>query len=176
MVENANEGVDTIWSSLSTNTLGANIENLIFTGPGNVTGIGNALNNQLTGGSGNDFLTGNAGADTLTGGTGIDTFIFNAIGDSGVGAGNRDVITDFVDGTDHIDFSGMDANTVLGDDNNSFSMIGAADFSGTAGQLRYVLVGSDTLLQGDVNGDSVADFEVLLTGTHTFANAADLVL
>ena len=129
------------------------------------------------GGIGNDSLNGGAGADTLVGGSGADTFILSAAGDSGVGAGNRDIIGDFLDGTDRIDLSGIDANTSNGAAvNDAFSMIGANAFSGVAGQLRYVMVGSDTLLQADVNGDSAADFEVVLTGTHTFANAADLVL
>jgi Ca2+-binding RTX toxin-like protein len=174
VVENALEGADTVWAKVNF-ALSANVENLVYGGTGNFTGTGNNLNNLVIGGNGDDILDGGAGSDTLIGGGGADTFVFSAVGDSGVGAGSRDYIGDFVDGTDHIDFSAMDAN-LTSDGHDAFLFIGTADFSGTAGQLRYVLVGSDTLLQADVNGDSVADFEVVLTGNHTFANAADLVL
>jgi Ca2+-binding RTX toxin-like protein len=186
-VEAAGQGVDTVYAYADhTLAAGSSVEYLIGVAGAGMSLTGNELSNgifgtgfadTLDGGAGTDWLLGGAGADTLTGGTGIDTFIFNAISDSGVGAGNRDVITDFVDFTDRIDFSSMDANTSNGAGvNDAFSMIGANAFSGVAGQLRYVLVGSDTLLQADLNGDSAADFEVVLTGTHTFANAADLVL
>jgi Ca2+-binding RTX toxin-like protein len=174
VVENASEGSDTVWAHVNY-ALSANIENLIYGGTGNFAGTGNSLNNLVMGGNGIDILDGGAGADTLIGGAGADTFVFSALSDMGVGAGNRDYIGDFIDGSDHIDFSAIDANTGSGG-HDSFLFIGAADFSGTAGQLRYVLVGSDTLLQADVNGDSVADFEVVMTGNHTFANAGDLVL
>ena len=53
-----------------------------FIGPGNFIGIGNNLNNVITGGAGgdrgliggvgNDTLNGRAGSDVLNGGTGID--------------------------------------------------------------------------------------------------------
>jgi hypothetical protein len=31
--------------------------------------------------------------------------------------------------------------------------------------------GGNTFVQGDVNGDAVADFTIMLTGTHTLTNA-----
>ena len=55
-------------------------------------------------------------------------------------------------------------------------MINTAAFSiGVAGQLRYSVAGSTTLMEGDVNGDGIADFQLQLTGNHTFV-AADLLL
>ena len=44
-------------------------------GSGDYTGIGNALNNLITGGSGNDVFVGGAGADTLIGNAGADRLI-----------------------------------------------------------------------------------------------------
>ena len=99
--------------------------------------------------------------------------MLTALGDSGVGA-LRDIITDFVSGTDRIDFSGIDANTGVAG-NQAFTMLGTAAFFGVAGQLRYDVVGADTVMQGDVNGDGVADFELQLTGIHSFV-PADLLL
>ncbi|WP_439610513.1 hypothetical protein [Reyranella sp.] len=38
-------------------------------------------------------------------------------------------------------------------------------FSGAAGELRQSALDANTLLQGDVNGDTVADFTILLMGS-----------
>ncbi|MFN3210919.1 MAG: matrixin family metalloprotease [Roseovarius sp.] len=62
---------------------------------------GRAGNDTLDGGTGADAIYGNTGADVMTGGPDAgrtDRFIyFNAV-ETGVGAGNRDIITDFVSG------------------------------------------------------------------------------
>jgi Ca2+-binding RTX toxin-like protein len=50
VVENANEGIDTVQSNI-TYTLGANVENLTLTGATAINGTGNVLNNTLTGNS-----------------------------------------------------------------------------------------------------------------------------
>jgi Ca2+-binding RTX toxin-like protein len=84
VVENLNEGIDTILSS-SSYTLGANVENLTLTSNQAYDGTGNVLDNVLTGSSavntltgndGNDTLDGNTNNDTLTGGNGSDKYIF----------------------------------------------------------------------------------------------------
>jgi Ca2+-binding RTX toxin-like protein len=72
VVENLNEGTDTIQSSI-TYTLGSNLENLTLTGSSVINGTGNELNNTLTGNSGANILTGNAGNDSLKAGAGADT-------------------------------------------------------------------------------------------------------
>ena len=81
--------------------LPSHVERLRLTGSGDVSGIGNVLDNQLTGNrgnnrvsglAGNDTLDGGAGMDTLNGGVGNDVFVFaagEAHGDRVVGfAGN----------------------------------------------------------------------------------------
>ena len=73
MVEQANEGTDTVQSDV-TWTLGANLENLTLLGTAAINGTGNSLNNTLTGNSAANVLTGGAGNDTLTGGLGSDTY------------------------------------------------------------------------------------------------------
>ncbi|MDO4248071.1 MAG: M10 family metallopeptidase C-terminal domain-containing protein [Neisseria sp.] len=55
---------------------------------------------DLNGGAGDDIIIGNAGDDTLTGGEGRDVFVFMANSNSG-----QDRITDFVRGSDKIQFS-----------------------------------------------------------------------
>lgn len=64
--------VDTVRSSINYK-LGANVENLVLTGTGDINGEGNALGNRLTGNSGDNVLTGGGGADRLSGGGGFDT-------------------------------------------------------------------------------------------------------
>lgn len=75
VVELANQGIDTIRTTLFGVTLGANVENLVFMGPGNARSTGNALANVLTGGNGTDILDGLDSADTLNGGAGNDVLI-----------------------------------------------------------------------------------------------------
>lgn len=193
VVEASNEGVDHVYSNLASYTLGANVENLsanLIPGGVGFTGTGNTLNNKiyggglddtLSGGDGNDELRGSSGADvlnggdgddlliggggtgadTMTGGSGADNFRIGYY-ETGTGA-DADRITDFQTGTDVIDISGWDANTGVGGD-QAFSFIGSSAFSGTAGELRAAVSGGDTVIEGDINGDSVADFQILLTG------------
>ena len=51
----------------------------------------------------------------------------------------------------------------------------AVVFSGTAGQLRSIVSGASTYVYGDVDGDKVADFAIMVTGKLTFV-AGDFVL
>ena len=102
--EAANAGTDTIITSLSTYSISAltNIENLNYSGSSDAILTGNALVNTLTGSSGNDALTGGLGNDILTGGSGADSFVFDTVANA---SKNKDTITDFVSGVDHIKFS-----------------------------------------------------------------------
>ncbi|MBX9760446.1 MAG: M10 family metallopeptidase C-terminal domain-containing protein [Beijerinckiaceae bacterium] len=92
VVENADQGKDTVRTSLASYTLGANVEDLIYTGSQNFTGTGNSLNNSIAGGTGADVLNGGLGADTLFGGAGRDSFNFT----TALGATNVDTILDFI--------------------------------------------------------------------------------
>jgi Ca2+-binding RTX toxin-like protein len=127
----------------------------------------------LTGGAGADELWGRGGADTLTGGDGNDTFFYSAASHSA--PAGEDSIEDFTAG-DLIGLAGIDA--IAGGSDDAFSFVGNAAFSSTAGELRAVLQsGADWLVEGDVNGDGVADFALLVTvtGGHTMG-AGDFIL
>ncbi|MFI3181264.1 MAG: Ig-like domain-containing protein [Methylococcales bacterium] len=66
--------------------------------------IGSNYNDSLIGDNLANVIDGGAGIDTLTGGTGNDTFVFNSAPQSISSSNVTDVITDFVRGTDKIDF------------------------------------------------------------------------
>lgn len=121
VIESSGAGLDTVRSSLSW-TLGANLENLILNGTGNINGtgndaanllIGNAANNTLLGQGGNDRIIGGPGIDRLTGGAGADVFEF-AAGDALIGPGINafETITDFEAGIDIIDLEGETLRTI----------------------------------------------------------------
>lgn len=132
-----------------------------------------AGNDTLTGGAGNDLFYGRLGQDVMTGGGGNDSFYFRALAESATGA--MDHITDFNSG-DHIDLSTIDASTTHSG-NDAFAFIGEAAFSNVAGELRVVGAGSDWTIQGDVDGDGIADISIAVTtiGAYNFA-ANDFIL
>jgi Ca2+-binding RTX toxin-like protein len=147
---------------------------------------GGAGIDHLKGGGGSDVLMGGAGKDYLTGGEGTDTFAIgleipgwfytNPVIDSGITAATRDVISDFVHGVDRIDVSAIDAsNSYFAPGDQSFSWIGTGSFSGASGQLQQTFDGGNTIIEGDINGDRIADFQVELIGIH-YLSAYDFIL
>ncbi|AKS46335.1 Hemolysin-type calcium-binding repeat-containing protein [Octadecabacter temperatus] len=129
---------------------------------------GRGGDDTLLGEAGADAIYGNAGVDTMTGGddTLRDRFIYFNTVESGVGTGNRDIITDFTSGEDRIEISRFDANSVGGGGNDVFDFIQDTAFSNTAGELRFeqdAAMGT-TVIQADLDGDGTADFEIELTG------------
>ncbi|MGO1077574.1 calcium-binding protein [Inquilinus sp. CA228] len=141
---------------------------------GNDSLVGDTNANTLQGWDGGDVLSGAGGQDTLTGGAGGDRFVYGSAAQSPVGA-NADRITDFSRAeADRIDLSAIDANTVAAGD-QAFSFIGTATYTGVAGQLRFAQAGGVTTVAGDINGDAVSDFHIVLTGTIALV-AADFVL
>lgn len=133
---------------------------------GNDVLIGGDGYDQLFGGNGADVLFGGSGMDILDGGRGKDTFVFTDIAKSLPGGGQRDRIQDFTPGEDRIDVSRIDAVTGAGHD--AFVFIGTDGFS-AAGQLRQFEFDGGSVIEGDVDGDGHADFQIALL-------TADLVL
>lgn len=106
--EAADGGIDTVVAEIDGGGyyLYANTENLILTGS-TLFGVGNELDNRLTGseignlllgGEGNDVINGGGGNDLIYGQGGADIFLFSR------GTGG-DVIADFQHGVDRIDVS-----------------------------------------------------------------------
>lgn len=142
----------------------------LMTGNDQITG-GN-LADVINGFAGNDEITGGKGRDVLTGGTGADDFNYRAVSDSQRGA-NHDRITDFQAGIDDIDLSVIDANGAAA--GHAFIYRGNAAFSGVAGQLRWFQSGGSTFVEGDTNGDKIADIQIELNG-HKALTVHDFIL
>ncbi len=85
----------------------------------------------------------------------------------------HDTVESFEPGDDRIDLHKIDAIAAT-QVNDRFSWIGGAAFSGAAGELRYDP--SADLLQADVTGDGVADFEVFFDGIFGVVAKADIIL
>ena len=134
---------------------------------------GGAGADDLYGGTGNDSLNGGAGSDYLEGGAGRDRFILTTAADSA--PLDPDIIGDFsAREHDRIDLSQIDAKPSSGG-NNAFAFIGGKAFSGHEGELRTETSGGDTVVSCDIDGDTVADVSIILTGRHHLT-AHDFVL
>ncbi len=157
-VVNGTSGIDIIKLGL-----GASTGNTINSGDGVDQIRGSNGVDTINGGIGNDKIMGIGGADVLTGGTGNDQFRYFQQSDSGLGAA-ADRVTDFTIGGDKLSFLLIDADAVAAGD-QAFNFVGTAAFANTGvGQIRYQNSGADLLVQADVNGDGVADMEIILQG------------
>jgi len=161
-----------------------------------LTGSSNA--DTITGGSARDVIIGGKGGDTITGNGGNDKFSF-AAGDSSIGAGKFDTITDFVANTKGVGTGGaLTADGATGvavadltGDVLSFAEFGdgsggvvvdvlgsAADattFLATNGAANTVIAALDSSasnLYVDNTGDGVADFFIHLNGVTTIDTGA----
>jgi serralysin len=109
----------------------------------------------MWGDGGIDALVGGGGADMMYGGPDADWFFFESAAETSDGTWH-DYLVDFSSAEgDVIHLSAIDANTLIAG-NQAFSYIGAAAFTGVAGQLNYV----GGFVQGDINGDRVADLRI----------------
>ena len=172
VIENANEGTDLVQASV-TYALGANVENLTLTGTATIDGIGNELNNAITGNAYANTLDGGAGADTLMGGAGNDTYVIDNAGD---------VVTESAnEGADLVQ-TGM--SYTLGANVENLTLTGTAAINGTGNALDNILTGNaatNTLTGGAGNdtldGGAGADTLAGGTGNDTYVvdNAGDVV-
>lgn len=152
---------------------------------------GGNLGDFLHGGIGNDRLSGSTGRDTLDGGLGRDT-IFGSTGRDRILLGadvkapdvvqythvsqskssfGLDRISGFTSGIDVLDFEGIDASDTA--EGNQILLYGGE--TALANGLWHQLVGGDTHVFLDVDGDALADLQVILKGVTTVAEG-DFIL
>jgi Ca2+-binding RTX toxin-like protein len=189
VIELANQGTDTILSSVTyaLNTANAiGVENLTLTGTTAINGTGNDLNNTITGntginilngGAGNDTLNGGLGNDNLTGGLGSDTFVFNTALNA---TANRDIITDFLSGTDKIELENS-IMTGLGSSTGQLTIDQFRSGAGvtTAGDASDRIIYNNTTggLFYDADGlGGTAAIQIALIGVNTVLTSQDIFI
>jgi VCBS repeat-containing protein len=169
--ENVAEGYDTVIAdSPNGYYLFANIEALTLVGT-TPFGVGNELNNVITGSAtgnvlmgaaGNDTLDGGAGQDILWGMTGADTFLIR----KGTGI---DIIADFTPGADRIDLSDY-----------GFKSVAAAGalFQQVGTDVSVNLGNGDTLILMGMQGRPIANADIYIGKINTapVANAVTINL
>ncbi len=117
-------------------------------------------------GAGDDVIIANASVNVIDGGDGNDVFRFNAAEDA-----DGDTIVTFQPG-DKIDLSGMDANGSSAG-NQAFTLV--TDALTDRGQIMVTaeMRGGDsyTVVEGNLSGDTGADFKLSIKGNHTLTEA-----
>ncbi len=156
-------GTDLVRTTLTTYTLGDNLERLELTSGLDSTGIGNAVDNTLTGGAGDDWLDGMGAADVMLGNGGDDVYIVDHVSDSvteNVGEGAADEVRSSVTWTLGANFESL---TLTGSNNiNGFGNDEDNSITGNSGNNSLSGgAGADTYVGGDGNDTYVVDSDDL---------------
>jgi trimeric autotransporter adhesin len=154
VTENANEGNDTIFASVSF-TLPANVENLIMQGIADLQGFGNGLANVIYGNTGNNLIDGGGGIDLMVGGAGDDTYFVDDPSDSAfevANEGNDVVLTT--------------ANYGLAANVETLVMQGSADLQGYGSNQNNAIYGNTG--NNLINGAGGIDLMVGGAGNDTY--------
>ncbi len=164
IIELANEGTDTVQTSLAAYALNAaNLENLTYTGSGSFQGVGNSADNVITGGV--------SAASTLVGLDGNDTYVVRNAGDSIVeaAAGGTDTVQTSLSfyrlnaaNVENLTYTGTGNFTGIGNAENNVITGGAgADY-------LYAGAGTDTLVGGA--GADVFLFDQAVSGVDAISD------
>lgn len=135
---------------------------------------------QFFGGSGDDTFIAGLGHNVFSGGDGDDTFVFQSVASIGYGSGSRDQILDFAVG-DRIDMHKISKEVFENIEQafedpimRRFIMISSDDIFDRPGQIRFIYDVFDdrdvTILQGNIDGDADAEFEIELIGHYELRN------
>ncbi|PKB19380.1 serralysin [Novosphingobium kunmingense] len=166
--ENAGEGTDTVETSASY-YLFANIERLVLLGSSVIFGVGNELDNLMTGNGAENLMLGGIGNDDLRGGGARDSLFGEAGNDNLFGETGIDYLAGGT-GNDTLD-GGDQADELYGED-GSDTLIGGASFD------TDILVGGsgDDTIRGDSGlGDYDRMYGNLGNDTFYVDTPADLI-
>ena len=145
VTESLGAGIDEVRSSVSF-LLGDNLENLVLTGSGDLSGSGNSLVNKITGNAGANTLDGGEGADTLIGGAGNDIYYVDNI---------RDVVTEAANaGIDSVQSS---VSYTLGANIENLYLNASTNINGTGNALNNIIEGEggNNALNGGAGNDTI---------------------
>jgi hypothetical protein len=168
---NGGAGIDTLDMSAATADVSVNLgSGALSNGTASSSQTGNdtiwGIENVNTG-SGNDTITASNAVNVMNGGAGNDTFKFTSASNA-----NGDTILGFEPG-DQIDLTGVDADLGVAG-NQSFTLVTGADLTAT-GQLAVSFEtradGDFTVVQGNIAGNTDADFKFEIAGHHNLTNA-----
>jgi Ca2+-binding RTX toxin-like protein len=167
-------GNDIISTGAAADTLnGGAGDDTLTDAAGASSATGGAGADTISMGADNDTILGGAGADVITTGTGTDEVEYSATGDFG------DTITDFVVGTDNIDFNvtlkqidgaanvvfqSAAAGTAFGSTTSVFELTGVTTADGTAAQLVTAL-GNTAVNTPLIAGDAFLIINYTAAGT-----------
>lgn len=179
-------GVDKIRSTISynladtdgTGSSGGNVEKLTLIGFAAINGIGNDLDNIITGNAAANILDGGIGADILIGGAGNDVYIVDSLGDDvreTSAAGGIDLVKSYVGYTlgGNLENLALLGNAVDGAGNGLNNLI-----TGNAeGNRLYGMAGNDNLIgaAGNDTLDGGSGIDKLIGGTGNDTYIVDLV-
>ena len=144
VTELPNEGFDTVIADVTT-ALSANVEALVLTGSSAIDGMGNGLNNGLTGNNASNTLDGGSGADVMAGLDGDDIYVVDRSSDLVVELANH--------GIDTVQSA---VTYALAANLEHLTLTGAAAINGTGNGLANVLVGNSAAnrLTGGAGNDT----------------------
>jgi Ca2+-binding RTX toxin-like protein len=169
------QGIDQVFSSATTYTLSANIENLTLNGGTVNNGTGNDLDNLITGSSGANIIDGGEGNDTMQGGAGNDIYFVDSPGD---------VVIENSSFALQLDTVHASSNYTLTANVENLFLTGSANLNGTGNILNNILIGNsgNNILNGNegddiLNGQAGADTLVGSFGNDTYIvdNVGDVI-
>ena len=198
VVENANEGIDTVYATVDY-MLTPNVEDLVLLGGPDQQGYGNELANKIYGNDFNNLLNGGAGADAMIGGDGNDAYFVDDAGDQVSEDANEgtDTVYSTADfgltenledlvllGSAEQGYGNTQNNTIYGNDGNNLlnGGLGAerhAGWSSATMSTSWTMAGdqvAETANQGNDTVYSTADFglTVNIEKTDSPSTALDL--
>ncbi len=177
-VYNGGDGVDTYDASGLTGDTIIDLEEGTVTSPQTGNDTISEIENVL-GGTGNDTIIANEAVNIFAGGLGDDTFVFHSTASIGRGLGAHDRILDFAVG-DKIDISDISSefadildDLYAGQTMRDFVIISELDAFARPGELRVVYdAGADvTMIQGNIDFNADAEFEIELLGRHVLSDS-----
>lgn len=139
ITELTNQGVDTVRVDF-TYTLGNNLENLTLTGTSAINGVGNDLDNVLTGNAAANTLNGYYGNDTLIGGAGNDAYF------AGGDVGSWNITTTIIE------------NDITAGNVDTLQLQIDLNYGGYYSQLSLVRESNDLIISGYWSGEGAYDY------------------